>query len=377
MLKIKFQFLPLIVFGLITTSAPAHAGESFFNSLSKKFTDISTAVGDKIKEYYEDNTSQPNTYPEITPTKDPVQTPVLSPVASVKASLSHCQKFLGFMYDPTYISDPKIVAAIYLNAALDFTARSYDAKPGAQEIAERNKCVELALDAGADPDSNGETRKVDEQYYRASPVPLVRAVTNNNGAAVKILLAHKANPNVQDTTMGISSPIMNTALYKSQEMAVDLINAGIDLTTHNLIWIASANAADKVVDLIIESNQVPVNQINKFGDEYSEEEGETALDVSESNLFALMTYKKKFSSNAEMSLQDKLSEANRVLYYNYPLKPQVKASENVDPDVFINELAVRQQKVSDSLKAAGWTCKKENCGILDYSFDVTVSEEQN
>jgi hypothetical protein len=362
MLKIKFNLLPLIVFGLITSSAPAHAEGSFFDSLSKKFTDISQTVSDKIKGYYGDD-SRTSSYPKEVPTKVQTQTPV----APVESSLSQCRKFLGLMYNPYYESDPKIAAAIYLNAALDFTGRSLDAKPSSEEIAERNKCVELALEAGADPDSNGENRNVDDPYSHSAPAPLVRAVTSNNKAAVKILLDHKANPNIQDTSMGMPIPLMNTALYKSQEIAVDLINAGIDLTTTNLLWIAASNAADRVVDLLIQSKKIPVNQINKFGDEYSaDEEGETALDVSENNLFALAAYQKKFSSNSKISLQDKISEVNSVLYYNYPLKPQLKMSETVDPDAFINDLMIRQQKISNSLKAAGWTCKKDNCDILDF-----------
>jgi hypothetical protein len=361
MLKIKPNFFPLIIFGLITSSSPAHADGSFFDSISKKFTGISDTVSDKIKEYYGDD-SQPAPYPKEIPTKVQTQTPI----ATVEPILSQCRKFLGLMYNPYYETDPKKAAAIYLNAALDYTARSLDAKPGKEEIAERNKCALLALEAGADPDSNGDTRNVDDPYSRSAPAPLARAVNNNNEAAVKILLDHKANPNIQDTSMGMPIPLMNTALYKSQEIAVDLINAGIDLTTTNLLWIASSNAADIVVNLLIQSKKIPVNQINKFGDEYSaDEEGETALDASESNVFALAAYQKKFSSNSKISLEDKISEANSVLYYNYPLKPQLKMSETVDPDAVMNDLMIRQQNISNSLKAAGWTCKKDNCGILD------------
>lgn len=363
MLKIKFNLLPIIVFGLITSSAPAHAEGSFFDSISKKFTVLSQTVSDKIKTYYEDD-SQTVPYPKEVPAEVYIQIPT----ASLGPDFSQCRNFLGLMYNPYYETDSKKVAAIYLNAALDFTAKDLDAKPSKEEIIERNKCVELALEAGADPDSNGETR---------SPAPLVRAVTSNNKAAVKILLDHKANPNIDDTSMGMPIPLMNTALYKSQEIAVDLINAGIDLTTRNLIWIAASNAADTVVDLLIQSKKIPVNQISTFGDEYSaDEEGETALDASESNLFALAAYQKKFSSNSKIPLQDKVSAANSVLYYNYPLKPQLKMSENVDPDAFINDLMTRQQKVSNSLKAAGWTCKKENCGIIDLSFGDYDSDEQ-
>ena len=370
MLKIKINFLSFMVFGLITSSSPAHAEGSFFDSITKKFTDISSTVSEKIKVYYGDDSKI-----DPSPKENPTKTPSETPIASVGPDLSQCRKFLGYLYNPYYETDPKKVAAIYLNAALDYTAKSYDAKPGKEEIAERNKCVELALEAGADPDSNGETRKVDDHYSFSAPAPLARAVENNNGAAVKILLANNANPNVKHTSMGLPAPLMNTALYKSQEIAVDLINAGIELTTPNLLWIASANAADIVVELLIQSNKIPVNQVNKFGDEYSQEEGETALDVSENNLFALTKYQKKFSSNPKISLQDKLSAANSVLYYNYPLKPQLKMSETVDPDAFINDLINRQQNISDSLKAAGWTCKKENCGILELSYGDSDLEE--
>jgi len=361
MFKAKLNFLSLIIFGLISSSSPAHAEGSFFNSFSKKLTDISNKVSDKIKGYYGDDSQKNPPLKEI-----PIEIHTKTTTPADGPDFSKCRKFLGYLYNPYYETDPKKAAAIYLNAALDYTAKSYDAKPGKEEIAERNKCVELALEAGADPDSNGETRKVDDDYTFSAPSPLARAVNNNNEAAVKILLAHNANPNIKNTSMGLPAPLMNTALYKSQEIAVDLINAGIDLTTPNLLWIASANAADTVVDLLIQSNKIPVNQISKFGDEYSQEEGETALDVSENNLFALNTYQKKFSSNPKISLQDKLSAANSVLYYNYPLKPQLKMSETIDPDTVINDLIIRQQNISDALKASGWTCKKENCGILEF-----------
>ena len=368
MSKIKFKFLPIVFLGLMTTSMPAHAEGSLFDSWNKKITDTTHTIGDKIKKYYGDYlpTTPPNTIPSTptTPT-EPVQPRIPTPAENMRASLAQCNKFLGLMYSPTYETDPNKIAAIYLNAALDFTEADFDHKPSADELAERNKCVELALLAGADPDSNGRMKSEDDQLSFDVPTPLVRAVRDNDEPAVKILLEHKANPNVQDSSLGNPIPLLNIALNNSQEIAVDLINAGADLTTSHLLWIASGNAADKVVDLLIQSKKIPVNELNKFTD-YSDEEGETALDASESRLFALVTYQKKFASDSKISPEDKLSEANRILYYNYPLKPQLKISE-VDPDAFMNDLLTHQQKVSDSLKAAGWACKQENCGIVDYS----------
>lgn len=362
MLKIKFNFLPLIVFGLITTSSPAHAG-GFFDSISKTFTDLSQQVSDKIKDYYEED-SQTRAYPEVIASE--VQTQI--PAAPIGTDFSQCRKFLGLMYNPYYETDAKKVATIYLNASLDFSSLRIDAKLSKEEIVERNKCVEIALEAGADPDSNGRAKNETNPYSYAPPAPLVRAVYYNNEVAVKMLLDHKANPNIPDTSMGTPFPLMNTALYKSQEIALALIDAGIDLTTPHLLWIAAGNAADEVIDVLIQSKKIPVNELNKFTDYTTDEEAETALDSSESRLSALITYKKKFSSNSEMSLEEKLSEVNSVLYYNYPLRPQLKMSETVDPDAFINDLLIQQQNVSNSLKAAGGTCNLENCGIIIYSF---------
>jgi hypothetical protein len=364
--KIKFKFLPIVVLGLMATSMPAHAEGSLFDSWNKKITDSAHTIGDKIKKYYGDYlpTTPPNTNPVPTTPTPPVQPRVPTPAEVVRTNLSQCNKFLGLMYSPSYENDPKKIASLYLNAALDFTEADFDHKPSADELEERNKCVELALLEGADPDSNGRTKN-DDQLSFDVPTPLARAVRDNDGPAVKTLLDHKANPNIQDASLGNPVPLLNLALNNSQEISIDLINAGADLTTPHLLWMAAGNAADKVVDLLIQSKKIPVNELNKFTD-YSDEEGETALDASESRLFALVTYQKKFASDSKISPEDKLSEANRILYYNYPLKPQLKTSE-VDPDAFMNDLLTHQQKVSDSLKAAGWVCKQENCGIVDYS----------
>lgn len=362
MLKLKVNFLPLIIFGLITTSSPAHAG-GFFDSISNKFTDISHQVSEKIKEYYGDE-KKPSVSSEVYPIKVQTQTSIVPE----ESPLSQCRKFLGLLYNPYYEADPKKAATIYLNASLDFSSLRIDAKLSTDEIAERNRCAELALKAGADPDSNGRDKKDDGPYSFAPPVPLVRAVYYNNVDGVKLLLDHQANPNIPDTSMGTPFPLMNTALYKSQDIALALINAGIDLTTPHLLWIAAGNAADDVVDVLIKSEKIPVNELNKFTDYTTDEEAETALDSSESRLNALITYQKKISSNTEMSVEEKLSEVNSVLYYNYPLRPQLKMSETLDPDAYINELLIQQQNVSNSLKAAGGTCNLENCGIIIYSF---------
>lgn len=272
---------------------------------------------------------------------------------------------MGYLYSTNYEKDPKQIATIYLNASIDVSNLSYDIKLTQAEMDERNKCVELALEAGADPDSTG--RKEDPNSIFKSPPPIVRAVRNGNKEAVKLLLEYKANPNVMDTSLGNGIPLMNTAIYTSQEIALDLINAGIDLTTPHLMWIAAGNAADEVVDLLIQSKQIPINQLNKFTD-FSDEEGQTALDSSESRLFALVKYQKKISANPQMSVQDKIFEANGVLYYNYPLIPQLKMASG-DPDAFMNDLQKRQENVSALLKAAGGVCNEENCGILDFSND--------
>lgn len=129
MLKIQFNFLPLVIFGLITSSSPVHAG-SFFDSIGKNFTGINQQVSDRIKEYYEDD-SQTNSYPEVISTKVKIQTPI----ASIGPDFAQCKFFLGLMYNPYYESDPKTTAAIYLNASLDFSSLRIDAKLSSEEIA--------------------------------------------------------------------------------------------------------------------------------------------------------------------------------------------------------------------------------------------------
>lgn len=364
MTKIKSPFSSLIIFALMTTSLPAHAG--FFDSINEKISNISDEVSDQIKQHYGWNT--PAT-PEKTPSKVQKKAPEVTPANAVRASLSQCHKYLGYMYNSSYESEPKKIASIYLNAALDFTALSLDARPGIEEVADRNKCALLALELGADPDSNGEDKKEGDPIYFERPTPLSRAVHSNNEGAVKILLDHKADPNIPDSSMGASNPLLNTAIYKSQEIALALINAGADLTTPHLLWIASGNAADLVVDQLILSKKIPVNQLVKFTDYTTDEEAETALDASENTLFALLKYKKKFASNSKVSLEDKIAEANHILYYHYPLKPQLKMSEK-DPDAFMIKMLSRQQNVSNSLKSAGWKCNLENCGILEMSQEI-------
>jgi hypothetical protein len=130
---------------------------------------------------------------------------------------------------------------------------------------------------------------------------------------------------------------------------------------------AAGSASDKVVDLLLQSKKIPVNQIDKFSDL---DDGETALDVSEAAVYALKGYQKKFPAGSNATLQNKIEEANRILYYSYPNKPQLNypaagAQPTVDPDAFISDLLTHQQNVSNSLKAAGWTCKKDGCGIID------------
>ncbi len=363
----KANFLPLIIFALVTTSAPAHAG--FLDDITKKITDASKDISDKIKKHYgwEDTPSTPPNTPPVV--KEPPKPPVETAEQALRKRMNSCQKFLGYTYDVNYAKDTQKIATIYLNASLNYF-EYLDTKITAQELNERNKCAELALQEGADPDSNGKEKKEDSGLSFESPAPIVRAVRSGNEAAVKLLLEYKANPNAKDDSMGNAVPLLNTAIYSnpSQEIALALIEAGADLSTPHLLWIAAGNAADKVVEQLIISNKIPVNQLSKFTD-YSDEEGQTALDTSESNIFALEKYKKKIDSDSQMSLTDKILEANNVLYYHYPLKPQMKVKDVIDPENFMDDLMTRQQNVSNLLKAAGGVCNEKNCGILDFSND--------
>lgn len=361
MSKIRSNFLPFVVVGLIATSFPVHAGNSFLDSMNEKLKKVTNDVKDQIKVYYGDET-----IPGSLPTQPPVQVVVPPPrvitVDPIREKFAPCRRFLGYKYDSNYIADSKKLATIYLNASLDIFELTFDAeKISSKEMDERNKCIELALEHGADPDSSGVT-------YDA-PTPLARAVRNKNQTAVKMLLDHKADPNIGDNSIGKSIPLLNIAIQNnSQPIALNLINAGADLTTPNLLWIAAANAADQIVDQLIESKIIPVNQVYRFSD-YTDEVGQTALDASESRIYALNKYKKKITQDSQLSVQDKLFEANGVLYYHYPLTPQLRMKDGLDPDFFMTDLMNRQQRVSQSLKAAGWTCNEDNCGIIDFSND--------
>lgn len=376
MSKIKLNFSSLIIVGLLASTIPAHAEASFLDSINKKLTDLSKEISDQIKTYYGDNKDS-NPIPQTPSPTTVVLTPVKSDADLMREKLSECRKFVDFTYDTTYTTDAKKIATIYLNAVLDTYRSSYDKEISATEIEARNKCAELALELGADPNSNGRERREGSISSFDSPAPIVTAVRNNNGVAVKLLLEYKADPNAKDTTMGTALPLLNAAITgTNQDIAVDLINAGSDLTTEHLLWIAASNAADKVVDLLIQSKQIPVNQLNKFSDYTEDSEAQTALDASESQLHALKRYQKNFYMNSQVSLEEKVSEANSILYYNYPLKPQIKMKKDgkltIDPDTHMNDLLIHQQNISDSLKAAGWSCNLENCGVLEFEIDNEI-----
>lgn len=374
MLKKLFSWV--FVVGLMVQASPAHADGSLFGSLSGIVKDAASSAQKHLKAWYEDATGDrddPETPAVVAPSYSPIASAIPSPTSSpspMGPNLSQCDRFLGVMYRPSDAADPQKRANIYLSAALDFMSVDVEAKPSAEEIAERNKCVELALDAGADPNGNG----LDHDTL----VPLARAVSDDDEPAVKVLLDHKADPTF-DTTFDRPKPLLKSALVAaSQDVAIDLIQAGADVSTPDLLWLAAAEGDDKVVDLLIQSKKVPVNQITKFTD-FDDDEGQTALDPSEREVHALLSYQKKFPAGSSGSDQDKVMEVNNVLYYFYPLKkqlpvPSAGARAAVDPDAFINDLLVRQQNVSKSLKAAGWTCKEDHCGIADTDSDSAKVE---
>ena len=368
MLPKRCQFLPVLIMGLMVLSSPAHADSTIFDSLNKTLKEISHNVRDRINEYYGESTHN-RCQGDITTATIKIPVPV-APVVPKEPELYQCKKYLGLVYDPSMETDAKKIATIYLNGVLDFMDVDLDTPPSPEEIIERNKCVELALAAGADPDSNGMKKDSDNTMPFEAPVPLAKAVHDNDEVAVKILLKYKANPNAQDTSSLNPISLLKTSLFiSSQEIALDMINAGSDLTVPDLMWSAAGNAADKVVDALIKSKKIPVNQISKFGDA-SDDEGETALDASERGVYALKSYQKKFAGNSSASLSDKIEEVNHILYYTYPFKnrlpiPKPDSSNSVDPDAYISELLSHQQNISDTLKAAGWSCKQENCGIIE------------
>lgn len=364
----SLRYFPVFILSIVATTAPAHADGSIFNSIGNAFSKVSKQVQTAINHYYDDGSeiddgsSQPAA--SASPSSITLDTPIATPSPS-GPSLGQCQKFLGLLYDTSSVSDPKQIATIYLNAVLDFSQTDPDTKPSAEEIAQRNICVNLALDAGADPNSNGtfNSSPGDNQVLGPDPVPLVRAVNDNDEVAVNALLNHKADPNALDTSVGRSLPLLKSSISRaSQEISVDLINAGADLTVPDLLWVASSNAADKVVDVLIQSKKIPVNQITRFSD-LSDDPGETAMDVSERAVAALQSYLSKYPVGSTASIQNKISDLNRILYYVYPLMPRLTNSQ--DPDAFMNQLLQRQQNVSHLLKAAGWSCKQDDCGVVD------------
>lgn len=359
--KSNYFILGLMV---LVISLPVHAEESIFDSYSSRLKKIAEEAKKKIQDYYGYNKEDPNkNNPPVNPPI--INNPVIT-IDPVKEKFKQCRKFLGYMYDVNYQKDSKKIATIYLNASLDYyTTSSYDVKTSDSEIEERNKCVELALVEGADPDSSGKEKRDDSSMFEPSK-PLALAVKNENIKAVKLLLEYKANPNAMDIGFGKEVPLLNLAMnFSSEEIALELINAGADISSPNVLWMAASNAHDKVVELLLDK-KVPVNQSVKFSS-FDDEVGQTALDSSEYRLSSLSKYQKEIASNAKLSLQDKLLEANSVLYYNYPLMPQLKMKDNINPDEFINNLFTRQQAVSNLLKDAGGVCNEENCGIVNVS----------
>lgn len=373
----KKKLLTLVfVAGLMVQASPAHADGSLFDTLKGAVKDAASSARDHLKGWYQDATGEGDDSPAPavvapSPIPFPSNTPIPSP-SPTGPSFAQCDQFLGVMYRPFGVVDAQKRATLYLNAALDFMSVNIEAKPTDEEIAQRNKCVELALDAGADP--NGVSNDKD------AIVPLALAVRNNDEFAVKALLDHHAEPNASDNSLGRPKPLLKSALTAaSQDIAMDLIRAGADITVPDLLWLAAAEGDDKVVDLMIQSKKIPVNQITKFSD-LDDDEGQTALDPSEREVHALLGYQKKFPADSKASDQDKVMEVNNVLYYFYPLKSQLPvpaagARAVVDPDAFINELLTRQQNVSSLLKAAGWTCKEDHCGIADMPFDDSSNGE--
>jgi|GEM_PF-4414651 len=374
-MKNSARLFSILFLGLLLSTTPARAEDGFFDSLSKAFKSVSDNVRDQLHRILNSAAGDsPTTDSATTPTPTPViPTPVGPPPPPVPTGpqLSDCRKYLGYTHDPSQFSDPRKVATVYLNGVLDFQDRmgvDFDAKISTDEVLERNTCAKMALDAGADPNSNAEYNDPDG-FAKDFPGPLVRAVTNNDEPAVQLLLSRQANPNVADGGMGRPIPLLKSAFFHaSQDIIIELITAGADVTIPDLLWVASSNAADQVVDILIAGKKIPVNQITRFTD-YADDQGQTALDVSEANVNALSGYLKKIPAGTQPSFQDKVFEANRILYYHYPFLPQLKlkpaSSEPVaDPDSVIAQLLQRQQHVSSSLKAAGWTCKEDNCGVV-------------
>ena len=376
----------MLFVGLVLQNSTALADESFFDSFTKAIKTASNNVRNQLNQmidaYTQDTSPQDSVDagPAL-PATAAAATPAPAPVPT-GPQLSDCRKYLGYAHDPSEYQNPVQVATVYLNAVLDFQEEmgtDLDAKISDDEMNRRNACAQMALDAGADPNSNAEYNDKDGMM-KDIPSPLVRAVNNNDEAAVKLLLARNANPNVDDASLGQPIPLIKSALSRStQEIVLDLIHAGADITIPGLLWSASASGLDQVVDALIQSQKIPVNQITKFSDDPSEV-GQTALDVSESNLDALNGYQKKFPTGSSASLQDKFLEADRILYYHYPMMPQLnmRPSQNqpsVDPDVFMSKLLQRQQHISQALKSAGWKCQQDNCGIL--VFDSNDDQSSN
>jgi hypothetical protein len=379
-MKKTFKILPVLAVGLIAQTTPAHADTSFFDSISQAFHNVSNTIRNDINNWTGggQQTNDPDSQAAYDASQNfaavasnPSPSPSPSPTGP---DLAQCRQYLSDLYDISEGNTPQKVATIYLNGVLDFMVNADpDAKLSDQEIAQRNSCVVLALNAGADPNSNGVYYDPDGMGNSDVPVPLVRAVTDNDEPAVKTLLDNKADPNAVDNTMGGPIPLLKSSLYQSQDISVDLINAGADVTVKDLLWTAAANADDKVVDALLQTKKIPVNQVDKFTD-FPDDQGETALDVSEQAVYALKGYQKKFSANSTATVQQKIEDANHILYYTYPLKPQLKYPANgaapaIDPDTLISKLLTRQQSISTELKAAGWTCIEDKCGIIDLTDD--------
>ena len=252
-------------------------------------------------------------------------------------------------------TNSKDQASLYLNAALNRMEAEFDGPLTAAEIQKRDACAIATLQNGADANNT--------LGYTA---PLLMAISSNDEVAAYALLQYKADPNILDQGLsgGTISALHRACESGNEKMALDLINAGADPKVNEVLWTASSSAESQVVDAIIKTGKVPVNQLIKFSDLDTDEDAQTALDASDYRIDSLNNY---FKNQANATKDAKLTAANSILYSLYIMAPQLKSTD--DPDSAMKDLLNKQTQISTSLKAAGWSCHQKNCGIEVYSDD--------
>jgi hypothetical protein len=279
--------------------------------------------------------------------------PIIAFSLSAQADSLNCIKYKDFGAS-LFSNDPKAGATDILNGALF----RLDDQISAAEIDERDSCIEKAIADGADVNNTS-----------GSFLPLVKAVQNRDEREVHALLAAHADANATDKVLGEPSGTGRTVLQiacsnLSEQIVLDLVRAGADPVKGEPLWSAAAGAMDQAVEALLNTGKIPVNQLATFGQAADPNFSQTALDASVEREDQLAKYFSTFAQNK--NAKEKIDYVNFTIFYaEYIFAPRLVAGKD-DPDMVMKSYQRRQSHVTALLKAKGWTCYQDNCGVLRY-----------